>query len=392
MIDTQRHLNKVSTLLCPQKTILGKGVLDSLGKEVLALGGRRVLIVTDPGVVQAGMTAGPQKTLEAEGLEVGLFDRVEPDPPVRVVDACIEMIRTKGFDLIVGLGGGSTLDVAKGAAALAPNGQSALDYVGLDTIPQRGLPKILIPTTAGTGSEATRVFVMTDEADNTKKVVYSNYLLADVALLDPLLTLSLPSEVTADTGMDALVHAIEAYVSVNTTPFAEILALEAIALITQNLPKAFAKGSNIEARYNLLLAANLAGTAFTSGGLGAVHGLSYVLGTEYHMSHGRSNAIMLPHIMYYNLSGDYEKYAKIAQAMGESMTGLSPREGAGKSVEAVRNLLDTIHIPYSLPAYGIVGEDLPKLVEGGLKQARLFIPNPRDLSPKDVEMIYSGAF
>jgi alcohol dehydrogenase class IV len=392
MIDTRRHLDKVSTLLSPQKTVLGKGVLDSLGKEVRALGGSRALIVTDPGIVRAGLVSGLRKVLEAEGLEVGLFDRVEPDPPVRVVDDCIQTIQGDNYDLVVGLGGGSTLDVAKGAAALAPNGKSALDYVGLDTIPKRGLPKILIPTTAGTGSEATRVFVMTDEADNTKKVVYSNYLLAEVALLDPMLTLSLPPEVTADTGMDALVHAIEAYVSVNTTPFAEMLALEAIALIARNLPKAFAKGSNFEARYNLLLAANLAGTAFTSGGLGAVHGLAYVLGTEYHISHGRSNAVMLPHIMHYNLRGDYEKFARIAEAMGESVTGLSPRDGAWRSVEAVRNLLETIQIPYTLSAYGITGEDLPKLVEGGLKQARLFIPNPRDLSPKDVEMIYSGAF
>jgi alcohol dehydrogenase len=391
MIETHRYLDKVSALLSPQKTVLGKGVIDLLGKEVLALGGRRVLIVTDPGIVAAGMITGPQKALKADGLEVGMFDRVEADPPVRIVDDCIRTLREGHYDLVVGLGGGSTLDVAKGAAALAPHGRSALDYVGLDMIPQRGLPKILIPTTAGTGSEATRVFVMTDEADNTKKVVYSHYLLAEVALLDPILTLSLPPVVTADTGMDALVHAIEAYVSVNTTPFAEILALEAIALIARNLPKAFAKGGNFEARYSLLLAANLAGTAFTSGGLGAVHGLAYVLGTEYHMSHGRANAVMLPHIMRYNLSGDYERYANIAAAMGESVTGLSARAGAWKAVEAVKNLLETIQIPYNLSAYGIPKEDLPRLVEGGLKQARLFIPNPRDLSAKDVETIYAGA-
>jgi alcohol dehydrogenase len=392
MIDTSRYLDKVSTLVSPYKTVLGKGVLNSLGKEALALGGRRALIVTDSGIVQAGLLEEAKKILKAEGLEFGVFDRVEADPPVRVVDECLNTLREGHYDLVIGLGGGSTLDVAKGAAALAPNSGSALGYVGLDTIPKRGLPKILVPTTAGTGSEATRVFVMTDEADNTKKVVYSNYLLPEVALLDPLLTLSLPPAVTADTGMDALVHAIESYVSVNTTPFTEILALQAISLIARSLPKACAKGSNLEARYNLLLAANLAGTAFTSGGLGAVHGLAYVLGTEYHMSHGRSNAIMLPYIMQFNLSGDYDRYAQIAEAMGESTTGLSLKEAAGKSVGAVRNLLETVQIPYALSAYDIPKEDLPKLVEGGLKQARLFIPNPRDLSPKDVEKIYAGAF
>lgn len=392
MIGTNRYLDKISILLSPQKTILGKGVMDSLGKEALALGGHRVLIVTDPGVMKSGMVAGVQKVLESEGLEVEIFDQVEPDPPVRVVDACMRTIQGKNCDLVVGLGGGSTLDVAKGAATLAPGGKSALDYVGQDTIPRRGLPKILIPTTAGTGSEATKVFVMTDETDNTKKVVYSNYLLADVAILDPSLTVSLPPWVTADTGLDALVHAIEAYVSVNTTPFAEILSMAAISLIARNLPKAFAKGSNIEARYNLLLAANLAGTAFTSGGLGAVHGLAYVLGTEYHLSHGRSNAVMLPHVMAYNLSGNYEKYGEIASAMGEPVTGLSPQEAARKSVEAVKNLLTAVNIPWDLSAYQIPRSALPKLVEGGMKQARLFIPNPRDLSEKEVELIYSGAF
>jgi alcohol dehydrogenase len=366
--------------------------MEQVGKEAAALGGRRVLLVTDPGVVQAGLLEVPQKALAVEGLTVEVFDGVEPDPPVRVVDACMQMVREKGIDLVVGLGGGSALDVAKGAAALAPNEGKALDYVGIDTVPKRGLPKILIPTTAGTGSEATRVFVMTDEADNTKKVVYSNFLLAEVAILDPLLTLSLPPAVTADTGMDALVHAIEAYVSVNTTPFAEILSLAAIRLIAANLPKACAKGSQVEPRYYMLLAANLAGTAFTSGGLGAVHGLAYVLGTEYHLSHGRSNAIMLPRVMEYNLSGNFRKYAEIAEALGEPVTGLAPRIAAAKAVVAVNRLLEIIDLPANLAAYGIPKSDLPKLVAGGLKQSRLFVPNPRDLTEKDVAAIYAGAF
>ncbi len=392
MIETYRHLDKISTLLSPQKTILGKNVINTLGQEAKALGGSRVLIVTDPGVIKSGLIAGPLKVLESQGLTVEIFHQVESDPPVRIVDACIQTIREKNYDLVVGIGGGSALDVAKGAATLAPNGLKALEFVGIDTVPKRGLPKILIPTTAGTGSEATRVFVMTDETDNTKKVVYSNYLLADVAILDPLLTLSLPPGVTADTGMDALVHAIEAYVSINTNPYAELFSLAAISLIAHNLPKAYAKGSNAEARYNLLLAANLAGTAFTSGGLGAVHGLAYVLGTEYHLSHGRSNAVMLPHVMAYNLSGDFQKYAQIASAMGEPVAGLSNWDGARKSVEAVKKLLEVINIPYDLTAYGVSKSDLPKLVAGGLKQSRLFITNPRDLSEKDVEMIYAGAF
>ncbi|MBC8418371.1 MAG: iron-containing alcohol dehydrogenase [Desulfobacterales bacterium] len=384
--------DKISIFLSPHKTILGKGVVQQLGKEVTALGGRKVLVVTDPGVLKAGMVEMVEKALVSEGIKMGLFDKVEPEPPVRVVDECVQTITEGKYDLIIGIGGGSALDVAKGAAAVAPNGGKVLDYVGIDTIPKKGLPKILIPTTAGTGSEATRVFVMTDETDNTKKVVYSNFLLSDVAMLDPVLTVSMPPAVTADTGLDALVHAIEAYVSVNTTPFAEILALEAISLIAYNLPIVFSKGSNIQARYNMLLAANLGGAAFTSGGLGAVHGLAYVLGTDYHMAHGRSNAIMLPHVMSFNMTGNLQKYTDIAQAMGEHVEGLSLYEAAEKSVNAVKRLLTTVNISFNLSFYGILKEDLPKLVEGGMKQSRLFVPNPRDLSEEDVRSIYEGAF
>ena len=386
------EIDKVSVFLSPNKIMLGKDVVQQLGKEVIALGGQKVLIVTDPGVAKAGLVEIVEKVLVSKGVEVSVFAEVEPEPPVRIVDECVRVISEGRYDLIIGLGGGSALDVAKGAAAVAPNGGKVLDYVGIDTLPKKGLPKILIPTTAGTGSEASRVFVMTDETDNTKKVVYSDFLLADIAVLDPKLTVSMPNVVTADTGLDALVHAIEAYVSVNTTPFAEILATEAISLIACNLPIAYGKGSNIHARYNMLLAANLGGSAFTSGGLGAVHGLAYVLCTNYHITHGRSNAIMLPHVMSFNKTGNLQKYANIAEAMGENVEGLSLYDAAGKSVDAVKKLLRVLNIPFSLSAYGIPKEDMPKLVEGGLKQSRLFVPNPRDLTEKDVESIYEGAF
>jgi alcohol dehydrogenase class IV len=385
------QIDKVSVFLSPNKTILGKDVILQLGKEVNVLGGQKVLVVTDPGVLKAGFFEIVEEVLVSEGIQVGVFDRVEPEPPVRIVDECVQRITENKYDLIIGLGGGSTLDVAKGAAAVAPIGGKVLDYVGTDTLPKRGLPRILIPTTAGTGSEATRVFVMTDEADNTKKVVYSNFLLSDVAILDPVLTVSMPPLVTADTGLDALVHAIEAYVSVNTTPFAEILAFEAISLIAHNLPIAYSKGSDLQARYNMLLAANLAGAAFTSGGLGAVHGLAYVLGTDYHMAHGRSNAVMLPHVMSFNTIGNLQKYADIAQAMGEKVEGLSLHEAAERSVRAVEKLLTAVNIPFKLSSYGISRDDLPKLVKGGLRQSRLFAPNPRDLSEEDVKGIYQKA-
>jgi alcohol dehydrogenase class IV len=275
---------------------------------------------------------------------------------------------------------------------MATHPGAILDYVGAETFHKPGLPKILIPTTAGTGSEVTRSVVVADERDNIKKVISSSLAIPEVAILDPMLTLSMPPDVTANTGMDALVHAIESYVSVNTTPFAEILAIEAIRLIAHNLPLAYSKGSDVTARYNMLLSANLAGLAFGSGGLGAVHALSYVIGSEYHMSHGRSNAIMLPHVMDFNKSGNLQKFARIAEAMGENVEGLSMYEAAEKSVEAVKKLLNMVQIPFRLSQHGIAIDDLPRLVAGGMKQARLFVPNPRDLTEEDVRTIYEKAF
>jgi alcohol dehydrogenase class IV len=198
----------------------------------------------------------------------------------------------------------------------------------------------------------------------------------------------MPSKVTADTGMDALVHAIETYVSMNATPFSDLLASKAIELMAKYLPMAFAKGENIEARYQMSLASLLAGMAFASGGLGAVHALAYPLGTEYHLPHGRTNAIMLPHVMEFNLIGNRSRYALIAEMMGI----VDFKAGGAKAVGAVIQLLDDVQIPYHLKDYGIPKEAIPKLVEGGMKQARLFVPNPRNLSEKDVEAIYTKAW
>jgi len=206
------------------------------------------------------------------------------------------------------------------------------------------------------------------------------------------MNLSMPPTVTADTGMDALVHAIETFVSLNATPFSDILAMEAIQLIAENLTMAFAKGENIDARYQMSLAATTAGLAFGSGGLGAVHAFSNPLGIEYHLSHGRTNAIMLPHIMAYNLIGNPTKFAWIAGAMGEEVEGLPSMEAATLGVGAVQELLNRLKIPIRLRDYDIPQEDIPKLVEGAMKVSRLFVPNPRNLTREDVEEIYRTAW
>ena len=352
-------LEKSCSFLAPNKHILGAGSIRQIGREVKLLGGRKALIVTDPGVVKAGLVSPVMGSLQQEEIEVALYDKVEPEPPARIVDEAVRMAREGGCDVVVGLGGGSSLDVAKGVAVMATNDGKILDYAGVNVFGKRGLPKVLVPTTAGTGSEATWVCVVTDEEENTKKSLYSSFLLPELAILDPTFSASMPPSVTADTGFDALTHAIESYVSVNGTPYSEVMAREAIRLISRNLPVACGKGGDLRARYNMLLASNLAGMAFTSGGLGATHGLAYPLGTRYHMAHGRSNAVMLLHVMNFNKTGNLAGYRDIAELMGERVEGLSLYEAAGRAVDAVRVLLRTVNISPRLVDHGVSEEDLP---------------------------------
>jgi alcohol dehydrogenase class IV len=384
--------NKAHFFYSPNKVVFGSDTIKSLGSEALQLEAKKVFIVTDPGVAKTDLLQPVKSSLGSTGIQCIVYDRVEPEPPVRCVKEATDQFLSERCDLIVGFGGGSSLDVAKGISLLATNGGNLLDLCGIDLVKKKGVPKILIPTTSGTGSEATRVLVVTDEKNNTKEVINSIHCLADVAIVDPLLTLTTPPKVTADSGMDALVHCIETYVSVNATPFSNMFAEKAIQWIGQYLPIAWAKGSNLEARYFMSLAATYGGAAFASGGLGAVHALAYPVGTEYHLPHGRSNAIMLPYIMKFNLSGNPEKYANVAALMGKKTEGLPVAKGALLAIEAVQELLEILQIPYRLRDYGISKKDFPKFVQGAMRFARLFVPNPRDLGEEDVLSIYEQAY
>lgn len=384
-------INKANLFISPNKVIFGNGTADLVGKEAEQFGAKKALIITDKGVMKADLLVGVQDSLKAQKINFEIFDQVEAEPPARNVDDGARIAVENGVDIVIGVGGGSSLDVAKGVAIVAKNKGKILDYAGFDLVPQRGLPRILLPTTAGTGSEVSRVIVIVDETQHLKMAIHSNMNLADVAIVDPLLTISMPPKVTADTGADALVHAIETYASMNATPFSDIMAIEAIRLITENLPTAYAKAENIEARYHMSLAATLASMAFTSGGLGAVHGLSNILGIKYHMSHGRANAVLLPYIVDYNKIGNLKKYAAIAQAVGINTEGLSPYEAAEELVAYLFNLLEIINISVRLSDYGATEADIPALVEGGMKLSRLFVPNPRNMTEEDVRNIYTSA-
>jgi len=384
-------MNKVNTLLSPNKIIFGNGTASLAGQEAAQFKAKKALIVTDKGVVKANLLANVQDSLKARKIAFDIFDKVEAEPPARNIDDGARIAIDNGADIIIGVGGGSSLDVAKGVAIMAKNKGKVLDYAGMENVPAGGLPKILLPTTAGTGSEVTRVLVFKDEAENLKKSIYSHFALANVAIVDPLLTLSMPPKVTADTGVDALVHAIETFVSMNAAPFSDIMAIEAIRLIAENLPTAYAKAENVPARYQMSLAAMLAGLAMNTGGVGAVHGLSNILGIKYHMSHGRSNAVMLPYVVDYNKIGNPRKYASIAQAVGENTEGLSPYQAAEKLVAYIFRLLEILNIPAKLSDYGVAKADIPSLVEGGMKLSRLFVTNPRNLTEDDVKNIYTSA-
>jgi len=382
---------KICNFLSPNKIIFGIGAVDQIAKEIKSLGRKHPLIVTDPGVVEFGLLKQVEDVLKSDKMDVGIYQKVVPEPPSHLVGECAQLVRDNSYDLIVGIGGGSSLDIAKGVAIMSTNSGNVLDYAGSDLVPRAGLPMILMPTTAGTGSEATRVFVVTDEKDHNKKTVFSNYVLPNVAIVDPALTQSMPLTVTADTGIDALVHAIESYVSANANPFSDILAIEAIRLVAENLYPAYAKANNLSARTGMSLAATLAGMAFTSGGLGAVHALAYPLGTMFHLSHGRSMAVMLPYIIDYNRIGNLEKYRNVAAAMGVKIEGLSEYDVSEALINAVQRLLSILQIPAKLKDYGVQEKDIPNLVTGAMKQARLFVPNPRDLRENDIEGIYRKA-
>lgn len=376
----------------PAKIVFGFGTAGNVAGEAKQLAGTRCLLVTDPGVVAAGLLKNVQQSLLDADISFVLYDKVEPEPRSHIIDEGAAVYQTEQCDVIIGVGGGSSLDVAKGISVLATNEGSILDYVGLNMVPRKGAPMILMPTTAGTGSEVTRGLVMTDEAQHIKCVVFTSYILPEVALIDPELTFSMPPVVTADTGMDSLVHAVEAFVSTGATPFSDMWAQEAIRLIGSYLPIACAKGSNREARYQLCMAAVLSGLAFTNAGLGAVHALAYPLGTEYHMTHGRTNAIMLPHVTKFNLSGNPAKYRRIAELLGESTSGLSDLSGASLSLDALLDLQSAINVSCNISDYNIQESDLDLLVEGAMKQQRLFVPNPRDLTEDDVRAIYLHGF
>lgn len=373
-----------------ERIVHGRGMLAQLPAEIARLRGTKILLVTDPGIVKAGIAE--RVTALLGDFEVEIFAEVEPDPSIETVIACAARARAAGCDLVVGLGGGSALDVAKCAAAFVNNPGDVRDYLGIDKLPNAAVAKIMIPTTSGTGSEVTNVAVLSLKAEKTKKGIVSRHLLADAAILDPELTLGLPPAVTAATGMDALTHAIEAYVSRFAQPLTDRFALDAIAMIAASLPTAVHNGADIAARETMLTASLYAGLAFGSAATGMVHGLAMPLGGQFDVPHGIANSVLLPHVMRWNLVAALPRYRDIARAMGVRVDHLSLREGAEGAVTAVEQLARDVGIPATLDDLGVPRSAIEALAKDGMTNLRQVRPNPRNVTYEGLVSILEGAF
>ena len=382
----------VFTFRAAGEITFGAGAIERLGTAIKKSGGKRVLLVVDPGFARTDPFQKVTQNLDRERLPFVLFDQVEPEPRTVVADQCGELARKEKCDFVLGVGGGSAMDTAKAAAILATNGGRAKDYQGLDKVPRPGLMKGMVPTTAGTGSEVTFTAVFINEEEKKKGGINSPYLYPEMSVLDPELTLGLPPAVTAFTGMDALAHAIESYTSSAANSLSEIFSLEAIRLIGKSLRRAVGKGSDLEARGDMLMGSLLAGIGLANAGVTAVHSLSYPLGGRFRVPHGVGNGLLLPVVMEYNVFSRMDKFARIAEGMGKKVEGLAVREAAILAVESVKQLSRDIEFPQRLSDLGIPESAFPGMAEEALKVTRPLENNPKPVSLEDAILIYKSVF
>nr|WP_308645043.1 iron-containing alcohol dehydrogenase [Paenibacillus sp. EPM92] len=383
---------RMSTFISPVKIHFGEGCVRKISDECQALGVRRVIVFADPFLVTSGAISKVEHILSEHGIEYSVYDQIVPEPPVAIGDQAVDAVRNSGAELVIAVGGGSALDIAKAAAVLATHEGSIADYLnltGTKKLQHKGLPKILIPTTSGTGSEVTDIAVF--NLESTKDVITHNYLLADVAIVDPEFTYSVPPRVTAATGVDAFTHALEAYTSIQSSTLTDALALEAMDLIAKNLRKAVWQGHDQEARRAMSWGSMLAGMAFFNAGTAGVHALAYPLGGLFHISHGESNALMLPYVYEFILPSCLEKMEKVAFVTGVGRKEASTRDNALAALQAVRDLTQDVGIPSSLQAYGIEEKDIELLAQDGAKQTRLLQRSPKALTLDDIRHVYRRA-
>lgn len=388
--------------------IFGRGAVARLTEEARRLRLSRVLVVTDKALSAAGLVAAVRKPLEAAGVAVEIFSGGEPEPSIDLADAVYAAAKEFKPDGILGLGGGSNLDLAKIAAALVTHGGAIRDYLGEDKIPGPVLPLICVPTTAGTGSEVSAAAVLTDKANHVKVGILSNFLRPRLAVVDPDLTVSCPRKVTADSGIDALTHAVEAYTAVDNEvfplppgerstyqgrhPMGDLLAEKAIALVGQHLVRAVEEPTNLAAREGMALAATLAGMAFSNVGVAIVHALEYPVGGAVHCSHGAGNGLLLPYCMTFNLPYRKPEFARIAELLGANVAGLDETAAAKQAIVAVEQLRAKIGIPARLRDIGCRPEQLRGFAEKAFGIQRVLRVNPKFPTVDDLAGILQAAY
>jgi len=379
-------------IMLPMRVCFGVGSVDILGDEVSKLAVKHALIVTDPGVYQAGLIDPVKEQLSKAKVSVDIFSEAEPEPTFPKLNMATEKLGKEGYDLLVGVGGGSSMDTAKGLSVLLAHGGKGQDYIGVNKVPGPGIPIVTVPTTAGTGSEVTKAAVFDDPEKRSKFGIQSPYILARLAIVDPTLTYRCPQKVTAAAGIDALTHAIESYTSINASTFTDTLEIEAMRLIVGNLRAAVKNGSDKEARNHMAEGALFGGFGIAHAGGAAAHALSYPLGSRFHVPHGVTVGLLLPYVTEYNLSANLPKYATIAQMLGIKTQGLSLQQVAEQGIEAFKALAADVGIPLHLRDFGVPKEALEELAVGTMDMTRLLANNPKKLTLDDVRHIWQNAW
>ncbi len=379
--------------ISPLKIITGSGCISKVSEEVNRLGASKVMIFADPGVVKAGITNKLEEVLKQANIVYEIYQDIIPEPPLKAVEHAVDTLRKSKADIVIGIGGGSCLDITKAAAVLSGNDGTAGDYLNLTgtrKLEQKGMPKILIPTTSGTGAEVTDIAVFSLET--TKDVITHPFLLADVAIVDPELTYSLPPRITAATGVDALTHAVEALISINASPMTDMFALEAIRRISSNIRTAVWHGSNKEARAELSWGSLLAGMSFYNAGVSGVHALAYPLGGLFKMTHGESNAVLLPYVFDYIWPACVDKLVLMADALGINAQFSTKREVAIACVKELSNIVKECGIPLTLQSFKIGEGDLEQLSQEAMKQTRLLARSPMPYNLDAIRNVYTAAY
>lgn len=364
------------------KIVFGANSLEKIKEELKGIGANKLLLVTDEGIIKAGLLANIEKHLS--DFDLTIFKDVVPNPKDTNVEEGLQMLQENKCDSVLGVGGGSPMDTAKVIAAMATNPGKVADYAGMDKFKNPAVPLALIPTTAGTGTEVSRSAMITSTSRNYKMLILSWALSARVTILDPVLTLSTPPRTTAYVGMDAMSHAMESYVSKGANPLTEIFSQKSIELIYANLREAMRNGKNLEARTNLLLGSLMAGVSVANARLGNVHSMAHPLGGQFDIPHGLACAMLLPIVMEFNLDFSLEKFKTTAKIMSKDVNGLSAREAALSSVKAVEELCQDLGIPKTLSGYNIDKSAIPLLVN----DAVIFPVNPRPTTKEDLANLY----